>query len=227
MNPSILTVAIFGSQVRGDADISSDVDILVITDSGKPDTSALTIFIKNQFNQNSDISIYSLSRLKEMYNQGHLFAWHLFGESKYIPYLDTKDLIEELGKPSPYKNAYEDITELIEVLHTIKIELKNGLNSVYEAGLLYVCLRNIALAASWYSKSGLKFGRRSPFQLSAEIPKLQLTVEEYELLAACRHSTTRGYIYPKINNTCVLNYLSEGQRWAVRIQNWIRSINYV
>ena len=221
MKPSVLTLAIFGSQVRGDADPLSDLDVLIITDSGKPDTADIEKYFKDEYKQNSDISIYSFSRLKEMYGHGHLFAWHLFQESKFIPYKNTKNLIGELGKPNLYNDAHQDISELIGLLNSIETELKFGVNSVYEAGLLYVCLRNIALSASWYSESGLKFGRYSPFQLGNKMPTLRIKVDEYELLAMCRYATTRGALTPKVDNTFVLNHLKFGRDWAIEIQNLI------
>lgn len=223
VNASILTLAIFGSQIRGDADNLSDVDILIVTDSGKPDTKVVSKYIGDNFSQNGDFSIYSLSRLKEMYNSGHLFAWHLFRESKHIPYLDTKNLIFELGKPQPYKNANQDIAELINVLETIEA----GLSNVYEAGLLYVCLRNIAISASWHSELGLKFGRRAPFELGEAMPKFPLKASEYDLLAACRHATTRGKPCPDINDLSLLDYLKRGHNWALKIHEWIGNNSYV
>lgn len=217
MNPSILTLAVFGSQTRGDADNLSDVDILVVTDSGKPDTKEISEFIEIKFNKESDISIYSLPRIKEMYETGHLFAWHLYSESQYIAYPGTKNLIMELGSPKPYTNASQDIAELISILESIQ----TGLNNVYEAGLLYVCLRNMAISASWYSELGLKFGRKAPFELSKNMPLLPLKIEEYDLLAACRHATTRGKPCPSISDMDLLDYLNRGRRWALELQTWI------
>lgn len=226
-NPAILAVYIFGSHVRGDADPSSDVDVLVITDNGKPDTYKLVRFIEAQFNKSSDLSIYSLARLKKMHEEGHLFSWHIYNESRYLLYPDTKDIIKELGKPSDYANAQQDIVELIDLLDTIALEVANQPNIVYEAGLLYVCLRNIALSASWYSSLGLKFGRNSPYQLSEDMPKFPLLAEDYYLLVLARHATTRGSTHPVIKNNFLMDCLNKSQKWAENIQEWIRKNEYV
>ncbi len=73
------TLLLFGSYSRGDNNIDSDIDILQITDNYFPSYSI------NHYN----ISVYTLSQLINMAEEGSLFILHLINEAKVI-YGDEK-----------------------------------------------------------------------------------------------------------------------------------------
>lgn len=64
----------FGSICRGEIDFYSDVDLIAISD----DLVQLKNLDPNKF------SIYSEKRIKEYWEIGNPFAWHLYKESKLI-----------------------------------------------------------------------------------------------------------------------------------------------
>ncbi|MDN7892970.1 nucleotidyltransferase domain-containing protein [Burkholderia cepacia] len=188
----VIDVRLFGSAARGDSDERSDIDVLVVTEAGKPDIEVLKASLFDRIKANVDVSVYSINRLRMMFSEGHMFSWHLYQESRRLEYRDTVDLLALLGKPNPYRSAHKDVSELLDLLETIKDEVKNTSSLTFEAGLLYVCARNIALSASWYTEDGIKFGRNSPFELTLGKLAFPLSRADYDILVACRHASTRG-----------------------------------
>jgi hypothetical protein len=173
---------IFGSTTRGDVSPTSDVDILVL-----PFTSGKSNFPENW-------SIYSPNLIQSYFNQGRLFAWHLYLESQCIftpngtPYLDT------LGAPTEYSTKREDIEHLRLLLRNARDELSSGTNSViYELGIVYTAVRDIAMSASWDLLEHPSFSRNAPFELPIKCP-LEFSV--YEQAMRARHSSTRGTDMP-------------------------------
>jgi hypothetical protein len=99
-----------------------------------------------------------------MYAVGDLFAWHLYKESKKI-FGVSSDFLDDLV-PSPYRDARRDIRSFVQILKGVGGSLRAAPgNAVYEAGLIFLCTRNIAMCGSWFLPDGPFFGRRSPFQL--------------------------------------------------------------
>lgn len=190
---------LYGSSARGDAVAHSDIDILVIFDSSRPvDREAVEIPV-DLFDAGvcSDLSFYSVNRIKQMYEDGHLFAWHLHKESRYLAGIDR---ISEMGDPSEYCGFIEDSEPLFGLLSSIPSNLiLNSRNTVYEAGIAYVCSRNIAMSASYYSSAGLSFSAYAPYFLGYADNPFPLNQQEYEKLRLARLSGTRGMDMPEID----------------------------
>ncbi|MCG8435843.1 MAG: nucleotidyltransferase domain-containing protein, partial [Gammaproteobacteria bacterium] len=76
---NVLSVRLFGSQARGDSDILSDCDILVVVAdrTGKVDENVIHRLCEKELGKTPTISWYGVNRLKKMFRDGHLFAWHL------------------------------------------------------------------------------------------------------------------------------------------------------
>lgn len=191
---------LYGSSARGDAVAQSDIDVLVLFDSSHPiDREAVEIPVE-LFDAGicSDLSFYSVSRIKQMYEGGHLFAWHLHKESRYIA---GSDRLSELGAPSDYCGFIDDVESLFHLLSSIPSNLiKNSRNAVYEAGIAYVCTRNIAMSASYYSSAGLSFSAYAPYFLGYGENPFPLSRQEYEQLRLARLSGTRGMDMPEIDS---------------------------
>jgi hypothetical protein len=99
-----------------------------------------------------------------MFKNGDLFAWHLALEA--MPLFETFPILDMLGEPAPYTETVADIASFHAVLNGIPRQLgANEFNAVYETGLIYVCVRNIAMAASWLLCPHPDFSRYSPFHL--------------------------------------------------------------
>src|SRR3546814_1285697 len=87
-----------------------------------------------------------------MVAEGHLVACHLFQQSKSL--WGEESIADLFGRPQPYRDAKADILSFHSVLDSIPAAMHRCAgNSVYEFGLLYVCVRNIAMSASWHLRS--------------------------------------------------------------------------
>jgi hypothetical protein len=141
----------FGSLVRGESDLMSDRDLLVIV-PGASVSEEVRSLIRSWTDDDYDVSVYTEGRYREMHGNGHLFAWHIFRESVA---LDTHlcpsksgDVINTLGIPAAYQEGLNDSRALLELLHGIIESLgRNESSEIYEAGLLYVIARNWSIAA--------------------------------------------------------------------------------
>jgi hypothetical protein len=81
---------------------------------------------------------------------------------------------------------------------------------------MFVCLRNIAMSASWYAD--LNFTRYAPFELGGSFPEFSIGMSEYEMYGQCRTAGTRGGFIPEIEPKTFLRDHSLGFEWAQRIR---------
>ncbi|WP_422647987.1 hypothetical protein OJJOAM_002202 [Cupriavidus sp. H18C1] len=160
---NILTVRLFGSHARGEADEGSDVDILVVVHDASNSPSNLAL------PNNTDVSLYSAERIASMFAEGHLFAWHLYLES--VPYgsLVHDDWFKSLGRPSEYKEASLDLEQFVSILEESLDSLDRGHNYIFEAGICHLALRNIGMILSHIEKGRPDFSRYAAIRLPAEL----------------------------------------------------------
>lgn len=219
VSEEILSLRLFGSWARADSDVDSDFDVLAVIPNERTLDPDLKCTVEDLFDREPSISWYSRRRIEEMFAEGHLFAWHLFNES--LPLIP--DFIETLGPPHNYEDALVDIESLTQILSGIPDQLEMcPANSVYEAGLLFLCMRNIALSASWFSQAGLDFTRYSPYNTQATLGiAFPIPREDYEVLIRCRLSGQRGYLTPTISSTVVCELQSKALRWVADIIRFI------
>lgn len=171
-------IYLFGSVVRGDVLPTSDVDVLAIPlnsdSSGFP----------------SAWSIYSPDLLRQYFLDGRLFAWHLHLEAKLIYSPNGRGYITELGKPAEYRTGLEDISDLSQILMDALTRIVSGSNSeIFEYGILYTALRDIAMSASYVLLDKPTFSRLAPYEIPVEFP---LPRHIYEKAMLARHCSTRG-----------------------------------
>jgi len=108
-NHSIKNVSIFGSATRNDLDELSDLDVLaLVVDGGGtvPEQDILSL-LPPESRPIASISWYGFRKMSAMFQSGHLFAWHLFTESKPIGGWDH--ITKVLGRPADYQTALDDI----------------------------------------------------------------------------------------------------------------------
>lgn len=224
----LISLRVFGSIVRGDADSGSDLDVIAVLHTKEADTDLhdLRVNIQSFFDRKASISFYGQKRLSEMYAAGHLFAWHLFLESRSVVSSLEPDEIARLGRPADYNAAREDVRSLIEILTTIPASLsKSAKNATYEAGVMFVCLRNIALSASWFSDRGLDFTRYSALNLESHTGvRFPISKAEFDLLIQSRLCSQRGLPGPGADAQTVLLLHREAIGWAENIYEFIRRV---
>ena len=180
-------IHVFGSVIRGEVDASSDIDILVIPESG---------IAQNGYPVSW--SVYSRETIAQYYSEGRLFAWHLHFESRCLYCFSGSSWLISLGEPAPYVTAEADIADLYDLLQAALRELDQQSPSfVYEVGLVYTAIRDIAMCASWSVLGVPCFSRRAPYLLPSKCP---VPERIYNIAMAARHCSTRGGS-PDIENT--------------------------
>ncbi|MCK4206221.1 nucleotidyltransferase domain-containing protein [Brucella pituitosa] len=208
---SILNISLFGSRSRNDFDRNSDLDILVVVanETGKTSPDEVVDFIWSEFGKNPSLSWYGERKIRALFSSGDLFAWHLHLEARTLAGTSLGSLI---GVPSDYRSALSDIGDLQRIAsHVGEKVIACSANAVFEMGILYVCARNIAMAASWRLSSPPSFGRYSPYHLPIEFPMARST---YETMLMCRMASQRGISPPNVSSQQVLEAQKAIMMWS-------------
>lgn len=175
-------IYIFGSAVRGEVSSTSDIDVLVIPTQGA------------RAEYPASWSLYSPEIIESYFREGRLFAWHLHLEAQRIFPLEGESYLERLGAPAPYTSAQSDISDLECLLAESLMEIRSGTNSlIFELGIVYTAIRDIAMAASWFLLEKPSFSRYTPYILPVPCP---LPIDAYRGAMLARHQATRGTVYP-------------------------------
>lgn len=210
---------LFGSVARGDHDASSDTDVLAVYRDA-PNLIQREKFhrlIKSEFETDVTIAEYSIQRLQEMFEQGHLFTWHLFQEA--IP-LKTSNLSPDsmllFSQPAPYTTGVVDAERFIRLLVSIQRQLASSPGSlIHEAGLTYLALRNIAMSISARDLPKIDFTRKAPFALSTALGiTAPCGVLDYIRLISARHASQRGATAPVIEHRELRKIVDRSLLWA-------------
>lgn len=210
----LIAAHIFGSVSRGQHDDRSDLDILAVVrdGGGKVPLDAVMRLVPQELQALPlSVSWYGLNRFSRMLEKGELFAWHIFEES--VKLYDPNNALSKLGTPQPYLGAVSDISSFRKVLRGIphQIAASPG-NVIYEAGLIYVCLRNICMAASWTLCPAPDFSRYSVFHLE-KVRRCPISKEEFDLVMACRMAGQRGKDLPSISASLVSSLFERLNPW--------------
>ena len=221
MNGELLSVILFGSAARGDNDEFSDVDILAIVKSKKGRVNNNHLFSRIPAALKSPppaISWYGSSIYSEMNDSGNLFCWHVYLDGKVL--YDPTGFYENLKPPRPYLNAKSDIASFINIAHSVGTELDKGSDSfIYELGVLYVCARNIAMAASYNICKRFDFSRSSPFNLSPSILDYGVNEDMYFRSMLCRAASQRGQEIPfSVEKPLITRYYEQAARWMEAVE---------
>jgi predicted nucleotidyltransferase len=210
---------LFGSAARGDADASSDIDVLLTyriepTAVQRRDAQAMAEALVGG---KCSFAEYSDRRIAELFELGHLFAWHIFQEARPIDL--TTSHVEPLSRPKPYRDGLTDATQFQRLLISTINELRNGSESlIYESGIAYLALRNIGMSLSYQVSSSVDFTRWAPFGLSRMMRMDDpCSLNTYEKLIAARHASQRGTRPPSIQACSLLNELLQAERWAAQV----------
>jgi hypothetical protein len=127
----------FGSLCRGEVAFGSDVDVLAITEG-----------FDSRFDPDI-FSIYSYLRIRELWEQGNAFAWHLATEAKLLFASDGQNFLAELGPPAAYSRCAEDCLKFYRVYERAIEALKSGnCSRVFELSAIFLAVRNFATCFS-------------------------------------------------------------------------------
>ena len=169
----------FGSVCRGEIDVASDIDMLAIV-NGHDARFKL-----------SDYSIYSYVRIKEIWEQGNPFAWHLFLESKLVYSEDSTDYLRLIGKPNIYSSGITDCIKFHEIFLSAKNSLeKTDLTEIFDLSSVFLGVRNFATCYSLSRGVKPDFSRNSAKNLGLESVPIDNSI--YRLLERSRVLCTRG-----------------------------------
>lgn len=210
--------AVFGSQARGNADAKSDFDVIaVVLDVTSIDKNALAAEVSSRLEVEVGLSIYSENRIRVLWREGSPFAWHLHLQSRAV--LGTIPDYFRWAPPAPYVDAAMDCSLMRGVLQSSRRRLAARVvgSDCYEAGLMYVCARNIGMFASSRLLGEFDFSRYAPYALSNAF-RLDLNLGLYEQLVTCRHATTRGRAVPVVDPEALRLAAEVICDWSERVQ---------
>lgn len=216
---NVLCIRAFGSRTRGDHDDISDRDILIVLREAErqQDPDSIERAVGAHLGERIDAAIYSEHHLRTLFREGHLFAWHLWRESEALGGAAPR-LIEEIGPPAPNADAAHEIDDL-RLLMACFFPKSASETVVYDAGILYVVIRNVATSATWFlGPENLDFSRRSPWALHAlGGPPPPLAEGEYRQLVRARKATTAGLEPPEITP-------ADLDSWRLATSAWLDAV---
>ncbi len=202
----------FGSICRGDVSVDSDVDLLALV-NGRD----------SRFSQDK-FSIYSYTRIKELWQSGNAFAWHLSLESRLIYGDDEDDFLKGLGAPSQYSAGQTDCARFRDIFESSFQSIRTGSPSlVFELSTIFLALRNIATCYSLAKTNNPTFGRDSARRIGSK--SLTISEDVYYLLMQARLLSTRGAgkSIEDIELSMVMPELNKCRSWIDEICHEVKS----
>ncbi len=195
----------FGSICRGEVDAASDIDLLACLSAPNPE------IVPEKF------SIYTYERIRELWQEGNPFSWHLHLESKLIYSSDGSDFLMELQEPSKYKKVSEDCMKFnklfLESYHSL-MESSNSI--VFHLSCMFLATRNFATCYSLGTGQPI-FSRMSPLLIDRKLP---IAKEDFDIYARARILSTRGY-----GSTISKTEVNMAKSSALVIQDWMRELS--
>ncbi len=205
----------FGSVCRGEIEPSSDIDMLAIV-NGRDE----------RFNP-SDYSIYSYTRIDELWREGNPFAWHLYLESKLIFTPDKIDHLRNIGEPSTYKSGIVDCEKFREIfLSAVESLGESNLTEIFDLSSVFLAIRNFATCYSLHANIPPDFSRNSACNLGKDSIPIDDAI--YHIYERARVLCTRGVgdVLTPSEITKARVVLGQIDEWMKRILITIKSDGY-
>jgi len=169
----------FGSVCRGDVLPGSDIDLLAVVQGHDPRFSP------------DDYSIYSYERIREIWEDGNPFAWHLAIESKLLYSSDGSDFLKSLGKPMAYRNCLQDCEKFFALFREARASFESQAESkVFDLSMVFLAIRNFATCFSLGTLDKPDFSRSSALRLGEH--SLSIPRDAYKVLERSRILCTRA-----------------------------------
>lgn len=170
----------FGSICRGEIDYGSDVDLLAIVERFVPDLDP------------SKFSIYSYPRMRQLWDDGEPFAWHLATESRILFSSGGYDFLKGLERPNKYTQASRDCSKFQQLFCRARSSLEVSSSSpVFELSTMFLAVRNFATCYALGCRSECEFSRSSARRLGDK--SLVISDGTFSLLERSRLLSTRGF----------------------------------
>lgn len=169
----------FGSVCRGDVSPGSDIDLLAVVQGYEPRFSP------------DDYSIYSYERIREIWEEGNPFAWHLAIESKLLYSSDESDFLKSLGKPATYRKCLQDCEKFLALFREARASFESQPESkVFDLSMVFLAIRNFATCFSLGTLDKPDFSRSSALRLCER--SLLIPQDAYKVLERSRILCTRA-----------------------------------
>lgn len=215
-------VCLFGSVARGDFDTYSDIDLLIVINDCCEEE---LILIKEQIASELDmpyhwLSVYRRSSLKDLFNYGSYFLWHVKTEGKVL-YSRSGFLERILKELPPYTKTKDNLLEYLAVCRDIRSSIiQDSLTYMYELAVLASIARNTCIALSFLFGK-LEFGRYSCVIVCREIlgEQFPFSINEYSQLYNYRLQDRRGHKDSEINHKLITRKYIED--WVNKIERLI------
>lgn len=163
----------FGSVCRGDISPGSDIDLLAIVEA-----------YDAQFDPHV-FSVYSYERIRELWQAGNPFAWHLSRESRLLFSSDHSDYLKGMGRPEPYAGCVADCQKFFTLFQEAHASVLTGkVSTVFELSTVFLSIRNFATCFSLGDGELPDFSRHSALRLGAD--SIQITQNAYRTLERAR-----------------------------------------
>ncbi|MCV7406936.1 hypothetical protein BST31_14960 [Mycobacterium marseillense] len=153
----------YGSTARGDADASSDLDVLVLADPG------LNI-PKSAIPRGAHSSRYSWTEWLEMRNEGSIFLQHIAAESRVLSHSGEglRRFHASIHDLPPYENAHRDVNAFAAALNSIQSELtKDDCCIYFELNTLAMVVRHVSILIC-YLIGEVNFSRLHSVRIAAQ-----------------------------------------------------------
>ena len=174
-----IAIYLYGSKARGDFDMSSDSDILVVGRSVK-DLKYISNLIPTEL-QPINLSFYYWEEIKEMTKYGSLFLQHLKLEGKCIYEGDyvKSSLSHTLSKLGKYKNTASDLHSFSKTIEEAKASFVSNDLLIFDLSVLATVIRHCSILGCWLLKAPC-FKRIEPIKYIIKVFNLNnFDIEEY------------------------------------------------
>jgi hypothetical protein len=163
-------------------------------------------------------SIYSYTRLHQLWREGNPFAWHLSQEAGLIFASDQIDFIANLGVPAQYLGCIRDCHKFFNLFETSCDSLCSGdSTATFDLSTIFLSIRNIATCHSLGVLGKPSFARDSALRLG--LTSLPIDPDVYSILERSRVLCTRGS-----GENIQSGEVDVLKRELPRIRTWMKSL---
>jgi hypothetical protein len=181
---------LFGSQARGDADSTSDIDVAAFGEATTMEGLAcLKARATEHVNGDISLSMYSTGTAETMARSGSLFLWHLRLEGKVLAKRsEWLDCVFKILAPYSDEKAERDLQTFLTVLRDTQESLDRGTTTLlFDMSNLFAVLRSLGMIASMLDGTPC-FSRLGPIRQLKTFCKnhFPLSSDEVDLLHSAK-----------------------------------------